>query len=240
VISLAVTFALALAAAGPPAEAEAQFALKTLPAVRRAASLWLSVASAEPGRLEPLVGVARAQIWLGVHEPEASARTAAARAAVEAGEHCAERSPSDPRCSYWLGVALGVQARERGLAALGSLRRMVRLLEAAATAEPTLDHGGPNRVLALIYLRAPGWPLSVGDDERGLEHARAAVAVQEDFPPNQLALGEAFAKTGEAAAGRVAFLRGEELARTLVEQGDPEAPKWLAEAEQFLRRSERR
>jgi len=247
VLSMLWLLAAAGPAAGPPAtgpaasaqllaEAEAEFSLRTLPAARLAAGKWSAAADADPAGIAGLVGVARAQVWIAVHEREADERLAAARAAVEAGELCAERAADDPECSYWLGVALGVQARERRLTALGSLRRMVRLLDAAATRRPAIDHGGPHRVLALVFLRAPGWPLGPGNDKRGLEHARAAVAVEADFPPNQLALGEALVRNGAAATGREALQRAAALARARADQGDPDAVEWLAEAEEFLQR----
>ena len=58
--------------------------------------------------------------------------------------------------------------------------RMVKLLREAIAADPRLDHAGPHRVLALVLLRAPGWPVGPGDPEGALGEARAAAALFPD------------------------------------------------------------
>jgi hypothetical protein len=89
-------------------------------------------------------------------------------------------------------------------------------------------------VLALLRLRAPGWPSGPGDSEDGLVHARAAVSIAPDYPPNQLCLGEALAANGERAAAVEAFERAERLARREVDSGSREAVEWLEEARRVL------
>ena len=64
-----------------------------------------------------------------------------------------------------------------------------------------------------------------------MEHARRAVELLPDHPPNQLCLGEALEAVEEPAAGRRAYERAAELARARLEAGHAEAALWLAEAE---------
>ena len=59
-----------------------------------------------------------------------------------------------------------------------------------------------HRALALFYLRAPGWPKGPGDADLGLEHAREAVRLRPEHPPNLLAPGEALDAVGERAESR--------------------------------------
>jgi hypothetical protein len=107
---------------------------------------------------------------------------------------------------------------------------MVRLLESAAARDPLLEEAGPNRVLALVLLRAPGWPTGPGDADRGLEQARRAVDLRPDFPPNQNCLGEALAATEDVEASLKAYRRAARLAAARADAGDPDAREWLAES----------
>ena len=86
-----------------------------------------------------------------------------------------QAAPASAECDYALALALGVQARERPSTATQGLKAMVELLQKANGLDARLDHGGPARVLALVLVRAPGWPLGPGDPETGLKAARQAV-----------------------------------------------------------------
>ena len=76
---------------------------------------------------------------------------------------------------------------------------MTDLLRRAARADPSIDHAGPHRLLAIVLLRAPSWPLGPGNPEAALPEAQTAVRLAPDFAPNQLALGEALRKNERAA-----------------------------------------
>jgi len=208
-----------------------------LDSVRMAAREFLRAAAADGARIDGLVGAARARVWLADHEAAPAARQASAGSAVEAAQWCGRIAPLDRECDYWLGAALGVQARERSSTALDALPKIEAAFKRAADALPALDEAGPDRALALLYLRAPGWPAGPGDSDLGLRHARAAVALRPGYPPNQLALAEALAATGGAGAAGAARRLALELARKLASAGDPDAPEWIAEAEKDLDRA---
>jgi hypothetical protein len=211
--------------------ADRAYARRTLESVRAARKTWLEAAAADPSRSAAWIGASRAGVWLSGHEPEAAAREAAALSAVQAAQLCDEAAPGEAACAYWLAVALGVQARERRTTAFDALPRIVALLEQAAGERPELEHAGPHRVLALVLLRAPGWPAGPGDAERGLEEARHAVALAPGFPPNQICLAEALAAMGEGEESREALRRAEALAREWRDAGDREAHEWIEEIE---------
>lgn len=164
------------------------------------------------------------------HEPSAARREALAGEAVAAGERCEQIAPETPRCDYALGIALGMQVRERPATLRKGLAQMVTLLRRAATTDPALDHGGPDRVLALLLLRAPGWPLGPGDPEEGLSAARRAVGRDPGYAPNQLALAEALAANGDAAGGRGAAGVALRLAEEAAAAGVADATEWSREA----------
>jgi tetratricopeptide (TPR) repeat protein len=112
---------------------------------------------------------------------------------------------------------------------------MVDLLHRAARADPAVDRGGPHRLLALVLLRAPGWPLGPGDPEAALQEAQSAARIAPDHPPNQLALGEALQKNGRAAEAQTAYSEALRLATSAPFRDDPDALGWANDARKALR-----
>lgn len=215
--------------------ARAEWARRPDPeALRRAEEHFLAAAGADPAAAEPLLGAVLVRIRRLDLEPDAAARAAIATSAVDLGQGCEARAPGSALCDYALALALGVQARERHATASQGLPIMVERLRRAAAKDPAIDRGGPERVLALVLLRAPGWPLGPGDTEAGLEAARAAAARFPDHPPNRLALAEALAAAGDEAAARVQAEGA--LARARAEAADPDAEGWVREAQALLGR----
>jgi tetratricopeptide (TPR) repeat protein len=200
--------------------------------VRDAARLWTEVAQASPDELDDLIWALRARIWLAENDPRRRFRERESTAAVQTGQWCQRRSPESPVCSYWLGAALGVQARERRSTALDALPRIIELFERAAETDPTIDGAGPERALALVYLRAPAWPAGPGDADLALEHARAAVELRPDHPPNQLVLGEALLAVEAYDAAFEAYTRALELADRSEAEGVIDAERWVRDAEE--------
>jgi hypothetical protein len=205
-----------------------------LEAVEQASGLFLKAAQADPARIEGLVGAVQSQIWIVDHQPDRARREAAAVLGVQSAQWCLRVAPASAACHYWLGAALGIQARERPSTGLDALPRIEEYFRQAAQEDPALEAGGPHRALALLYARAPGWPTGPGDPERALAEARFAVAIQSDYPPNQLALGETLALNGDPAKAREAFSRALERAKRRQDEGDPDATDWILEAEKAL------
>jgi len=218
------------------AEAERLYAERSLSSVSEAGRVWLSAARADPDRVEGLLGATRARIWCATHAELDDERLDHAVSAVQLAQWCRRKKPDDPECSYWLALAMGVQAQERKTTAFDALPQIAELLEQVAARRPEIDHGGAERTLALLYLRAPGWPSGPGDADRGLEYARGAVGIDPEYPPNQLALAEALRATEDNAGGREAYRRALALARDRISRGDPDAAEWVEQAERALGR----
>lgn len=206
------------------------------PSVREAEALYLQAADADATDVRGLIGATRAKAWLVDHEDDARVREADARSAVQVAQWCGRRRPDEPACDYWLAIAVGVQARELRQTAEDGLKTMVAALTRAIGKDPAYDHAGPHRVLALVLVRAPGWPLGPGDPETGLEHAQRAVALSPDHAPNVLALAEALSDTKDRAGSRTAYLKARRLAAAARDAGDPDAAEWIAEADRALAR----
>jgi tetratricopeptide (TPR) repeat protein len=198
-----------------------------------AQQLYLQAAAADEHSAGALIGAMRALTYRIEHEVGA-ARSELAKLAVDLGQWCQRRAASDVECDYRLAIALGQQARERPSTGRDALGKMVTLLRRAIAAQPKLDHAGPHRVLALVLLRAPGWPIGPGDTDEGLVEARAAVALFPEAPDNQLALGEALKSTGANDAAREAYRKALALATAARDRGDPEGEAWMKQAHEGL------
>ncbi len=218
-------------------EADDEFGKRPDPAaVRRAEGLCLAAAKADEAQVDGLLCAMRAKAWLAEREKGVKDRTELSVSAVQVGQWCLRRDPASAACKYWLAVALGLQARDRPVTADDGLKRMIQLLREAAREAPLLDEAGPERVLALLLVRAPGWPVGPGDAEEAIPHARTAVALRPDYPPNQLALGEVLINNGDKPGGRAALRRAIELAGTDPWSKDPDAQSWIVDARALLPR----
>lgn len=218
------------------AEADLLYAARTPDSVREALEAWLAAARSDGRRVEGLIGAARAGVWLSMHDESRDDRHRDAGLAVEAAQWCGRLEPANPACSFWLGAALGAQADVRRSTALDALPRIVEAFQRAAAADPGLEDAGPDRALALVYARAPGWPAGPGDPDLALEHARKAEGLRPEFPPNSLALGEALVAAGSPAEARREYERALALARDWADREEPDAAEWIKEAEEALGR----
>lgn len=197
-----------------------------------AEDLSLQAARARPQDPRGYAFAIRAKAFLLGREKDAGARQKLAESAVAVGQQCETNAPKAPACDYWLAAALGLQARERSATAHDALSHMVELLRRAKAGDPSLDRAGPARLLAILLLRAPGWPLGPGDAEGALSEAQAAVKTAPDYAPNQLALGEALRKNGRDADAKKAYAEALRLAEAST--GDPDAAGWARDARAAL------
>ncbi len=213
-------------------------------AAAEAQALFLAAANADRARIEGLIGLVRVAAWRIEHTRDAGERATLLADELDAAQWCGRRSAAladasasadaAAACDYWLAVALGQQAREHPSTAPDALNRVVAALRRAAARLPALEAGGPDRVLALVLLRAPGWPAGPGDAEEGLAAARRAVALAPDYPPNQLALAEALGRNGSRDEARAVATAGRASA---LAAADPDAAEWVAEADALLQGS---
>jgi tetratricopeptide (TPR) repeat protein len=215
--------------------ADARWAARTdVPTVQEAEALYLQAAQADEHGDLALIGATRAKVWLADHEKDSRTRGALAVSAVQTAQWCTRRAPDDPACDYWLAIAVGIQAREVRQTAEDGLKTMVAALTRVIEKNPAYDHAGPERVMALVLVRAPGWPLGPGDPESALEHARKAVALDPDYPPNLMAVAEALAATKRKDEARSAWEKALASATERAAAGDPDAAGWIDDSRRAL------
>lgn len=226
--------------AGRFAEADQSWNRRTLESVHLAANRYQAAVTDESVQLEALLGATRCRLWIADHAEDPEERLSQAVEAINLAQWCGRVAPEEVECDYLLALGLGLQGRERRSTAIDALPKVVSLLQSAIELAPRMDNAGPHRVLALVYMRAPGWPTGPGDIDLGYEQARLAVQLDAGHPPNQMALGEAHRELDESDKSHAAYAEAERLAIERVEQNVPDAQEWLDQARRALERLEQR
>jgi tetratricopeptide (TPR) repeat protein len=92
---------------------------------------------------------------------------------------------------YWLALNLCGWADAAGyMMARRLLPQIVDQLKQAVALDGGYNQAGPHRVLGRIYYEAPGWPMSVGDISKSLEHLLTAVRLAPENSTNHLFLAQ--------------------------------------------------
>lgn len=117
---------------------------------------------------------------------------AIARLGITASRQAIALQPDSAAGHYYLGLNLGQLARVETLGALRLVRQMEREFKTAASLDRSLDDGGPERTLGLLYRDAPGWPVSIGSRRKALDWLNQAEKVAPACPENHLNLLESY------------------------------------------------
>ena len=125
------------------------------------------------------------------------------------GKRWAERAlalrPDDGAAHYLLAMNDGQILALYPLNASKTLGAVESHLERALELSPEVDLGGPLRVLGMLYVKAPAWPLGPGDSEAGLELLRRAAKEYPAHPLNHAFLAQAlFKEEGPSARPAIA------------------------------------
>lgn len=107
------------------------------------------------------------------------------------------RDPKNGTAHYLAAYLAGLEAENHTLKGLSLVPVIEQGALEASRLKPELDHGGPDRMLGELYLRAPEPPVSIGDLDKAISHYRRAVSEDPDFIENRLGLAEAFMEDGE-------------------------------------------
>lgn len=120
-------------------------------------------------------------------------RANVARQGIRACRQLVNREPTNAPGHYYLAMNLGqlAKAKAPSIAAYKLVHEVEREFTTAAKLDVQLDHAGPARTLGLLYFQAPGWPFSIGNDDKAREWLERAASLAPDYPGNQLVLAEA-------------------------------------------------
>ncbi|WP_068140244.1 tetratricopeptide repeat protein [Limnochorda pilosa] len=162
---------------------------------RQAIALYQQALEAEPGRYQVPLRLAEAHWWLAEQVPKEERRALVEQGLVYA-RRAVELAPGEAETHYWHGVLQARVGEERGI--LQSLFMVDDVVnEMTRTLELDPNHEGAHYVLSQVYRKVPGWPLSVGDKRKALEHARVAAELSPDDTSRQLNLAESLLALGE-------------------------------------------
>jgi tetratricopeptide (TPR) repeat protein len=175
--------------APPPAQAETNhpFEPRYRAHYQTAKTNWL----AAPTNTSHAWQFARATFDLAEFSTNDTQRAQLAEEGIKAAKAAVERAPGNASAHYYLALNLGQLARTQLLGALRLVSEMEKHFKTAAELDPSLDHGGPDRNLGILYREAPGWPASIGSRSKARKHLEKAVQLHPDFPANQLELLQA-------------------------------------------------
>jgi hypothetical protein len=159
------------------------------PCSRKDAEELVSLAEREP--LKALEAASCYAFWARHENPTHRSQSLAdAKAGRRLAEMAAKEFPESGLAHYLIACLTGLEAERdqtRGLKLVPVIEREAIL---AAQLNPFVDHGGPDRLLGELYLRAPGFPMSVGDCSKAAAHYRRAVEFGPNYPENRLGLVE--------------------------------------------------
>lgn len=180
-----------------------------------------AVLADQPAHVPAAWRAARALYFLSTQAEEKSARADLSARCMDVAA-VATRGEGSARGHYYAALCMGARAQSKNLEAIGLLPKMVESGKRALALDATIVHGGPDRLLGGIYLRAPAWPTSVGDIDEALTHLEQAIERAPDWAENHLLYAEALAEDERTDEAKAALQR----ARTLMARPD-QAP-WQA------------
>jgi len=184
--------------------------------------------------------MAKAEYWIGDHEPDDKAKKAAFQMGIYYGKKAVDLEAEKPDGHYWLGVNYGKYGEAKGV--LKSLS-LVKPIKAAMNKVVELDRsyemGGADRVLGRVYFKLPGF--AGGSKDKSLEH----LLKSKEYGPNdaltRMYLADTFLAKDrvEEARAELEYLLGmtsapEDEAET--KELQEQAKKMLAEKKEFRKK----
>jgi hypothetical protein len=201
---------LFLAASAPAAET----AIPELPQVRAGAASnrvhqtyveFVERFAREPTNVPVACEFARACFDRADFSTNDAQRAALAEQGIAASRRAMLLAPDTAAAHFYLGVNLGQLARTKLFTALGLLYDMEAAWKRTVELDEKYNYAGGHRCLGLLYLDAPGWPLSLGSRAKARRHLLKAAELEPGYPDNRLCLLEARLRWGEARAVQAQF-----------------------------------
>jgi tetratricopeptide (TPR) repeat protein len=138
---------------------------------------------------EVLWEAARSCVWLGNYGPE-DKRKEYVKQGLEYANTAVKLKPKGEQGLFYHGALAGKLADLDFMYGADGIKiiegRMLQLIKNKST----YIYGGPDRVLATLYMRAPGAPLSVGDYDKAQKHMKRALNIEPHWLENQLSMAE--------------------------------------------------
>ena len=112
---------------------------------------------------------------------------------VQYGEQGVEIDEDCLEASFWLSVNYGSYGQEKGIMkSLSLINPIKELAERVIEIDEGYFYGGPWRVLGRLYNKAPGFPISIGDNKKAAECLERALELGPKFYLNHVFLAELY------------------------------------------------
>ena len=137
--------------------------------------------------------LAEINYWFGEYADDAEDKIAFFNEGVECGKTGVEINEDSLESNFWLAVNYGSYGQEKGI--MQSLSLITPIKEAAEKALKLNEkyfYGGSHRILGRLYHKAPGFPFSIGNMKKAVEHLEKAVEIGPKFFLNRIFLAEAY------------------------------------------------
>lgn len=122
---------------------------------------------------------------------------------VKFGEQGVEIDENSLESSFWLAANYGSFGQEKGIMKSLALVTPIRdLCERVIEMDEVYFYGGPWRILGRLYNKAPGFPFSIGDNEKAEECLLKAVELGPKFYLNHLFLAELYISKRDKESAR--------------------------------------
>lgn len=171
-------------------EAEGAFRAKQTAADgERAIALYEKVLDADARHVGALLRLAELHYWVG--EMIGDEALPVLERGLAYAEQAVQLAQREADAHYWFAVLTGRIGEERGI--LQSLFMVKDIMNAVDRAlELDDEHAGAHLVASQVYRKAPGWPLSVGDKKKAIEHGAEALRLEPNKTIHALNLAEAY------------------------------------------------
>lgn len=122
---------------------------------------------------------------------------------VEYGEKGVKIDEDSLEANFWLAVNYGSFGQEKGIMKSLSLITPIKTAaERVLEMDETYFYGGPWRVLGRLYNKAPGFPISIGNNKKSFECFEKALEFGPNFYLNHLFIAEVYISDRRTAKAR--------------------------------------
>jgi len=148
---------------------------------------------------------ANCYLFLVTRQTERELKLSDARKGRELAKRAVARYPRSGLAHYLYAYLTGLVAENDPLRGLELVPVIEQEARSASTLNPSIDKGGPDRMLGELYLKAPAFPVSIGDAEKSVAAYQKAVDIAPEHTENRLGLADALLQLGEreAACGQL-------------------------------------
>jgi tetratricopeptide (TPR) repeat protein len=162
--------------------------------------------AADPQSYEAAWKGARAAAWLADElYDDKDKRNVFSSRGIDLAKAAIALQPKSVEGHYYSGINLGLQTTTKTIGAKFMVPSVRDAWKKAMAIDGSFDHGGPARALGTLYAKAPPWPASIGDADKGVELIQQASKQAPDYPLNNLLLGDALVAAERVEDAKVQY-----------------------------------